>query len=683
MADNNENEEDLTELAEKAKMLAKATGRDEGDVLADLMDDGVLNESNKKSEDLVSQLKEAAELISTVQAINKEVSENTVLNGGENKTEVEVNTTLEGDVVDRAIASAHRKVNELKKIALIIAPVFLLLTGGSMEAFGMINLFGSEDDDDEDMYYEDEYWGCTSWDAANYDPMANIDDGTCYWDDSPGEIRGCMDPGADNYDPMAEQDDGSCYYEPDPCENLQVIQTQDPSFRLIGESNNAEVIFYLKHDKGPECDGKVFVDVMISLYYNNGFQSTLDFGQGGSHSITANPQSQFEVRDGMLNGLGDGEWTVETRWRLGNGPENCCVMSDIIEIENDEPETECDAELINTNGELLSDEKGITMSADVYIDNEFNCDEYNFELYFRLYKDETFLEWQTTEPGIIMESDRGDYRFWDFEDLETGEYSLSMHLYLPDSPWHENGLVWEVFFDETIIVPDDTEPCNAAVHNHYRGHENNDPNSTTMIVAFYLEPDESCGTIDWKIELYQAGYSSNYTRSGSVSGGAESISQTFNDMAPGNWIPRITLEHEGVQVEQVQFWSLDIVEPEPTPCEINLYDIALGTNSTHATVAYDIDCGYGSETGGFNVSVQFSVYDVNGTSTGNGSGPITFETDLHYIEGYIQDIHTLILTNFTSSNATNYDFYWYAIWIDANGEQQFIEIKWLNRELNE
>ena len=117
------------ELVARAKVLAEATGRDFEDVIADLADDGILNESNKENDaDLITQLKKAAELMGAVQEINKEVAENTVLNGGDNKTEVNVDTTLEGDIVDRAIASVNRKVVELKKIALIIAPVFLLVS---------------------------------------------------------------------------------------------------------------------------------------------------------------------------------------------------------------------------------------------------------------------------------------------------------------------------------------------------------------------------------------------------------------------------------------------------------------------------------------------------------------------------------------------------------------------------
>ena len=137
-----ENPDDFDMLVRKAKTLAEATGRSEEDVLADLMDDGVLNESNKEKRDLVSELKEAAELINTVQAINREVSDNKVLNGNGNSTNVEIETTLEGDIVDRAIESVQRKAENIKKILILISPLFLLLGGGSLEMFGVTNMVG-------------------------------------------------------------------------------------------------------------------------------------------------------------------------------------------------------------------------------------------------------------------------------------------------------------------------------------------------------------------------------------------------------------------------------------------------------------------------------------------------------------------------------------------------------------
>jgi len=112
--------------------------------------------------------------------------------------------------------------------------------------------------------------------------------------------------------------------------------------------------------------------------------------------------------------------------------------------------------------------------------------------------------------------------------------------------------------------------------------------------------------------------------------------------------------------------------------------ITLQTNNTTATVAFDLDCGYyENDLEGYNVSVQFLIYHVNEKNSGaNGTGPLEWTTQLYFIEGYTDDIRTLALDNFTVENTTHYDFYWYAIWTDADGNQQFIEQTWLNRELS-
>jgi hypothetical protein len=46
--------------------------------------------------------------------------------------------------------------------------------------------------------------GCADPVALNYDPQANLDDGSCEY------IDGCTDPRARNYDPLATRNDGSC-----------------------------------------------------------------------------------------------------------------------------------------------------------------------------------------------------------------------------------------------------------------------------------------------------------------------------------------------------------------------------------------------------------------------------------------------------------------------------------------
>ena len=161
------------------------------------------------------------------------------------------------------------------------------------------------------------------------------------------------------------------------------------------------------------------------------------------------------------------------------------------------------------------------------------------------------------------------------------------------------------------------------------------------------------------------------------------ISHVFDGVAIGNsWIPRITATVEGEQKEQVMFWGIDVIEQEPDYCEINLYWIDIGTNATHASVGYDLDCGYDdNELDGYNVSVQFLVYEI-GSANNSSAQPILYETRVHYIQGWVEDNNFITITNFTDSNNTHYDFYWYATWIDGDGESQMFEEKWLNRELN-
>ena len=61
---------------------------------------------------------------------------------------------------------------------------------------------------DSDIMGDFEVYGCTDPNFAEFNPLANIDDGSC----STPVVLGCTNPAATNYDPNANTDDGSCIF---------------------------------------------------------------------------------------------------------------------------------------------------------------------------------------------------------------------------------------------------------------------------------------------------------------------------------------------------------------------------------------------------------------------------------------------------------------------------------------
>lgn len=403
------------EIREKAKVIAEATGRSEQAIIDDLMDDGIVNLSNEEKKDpsLVEQLKEAAELIATVQSINQQVSDNTVLNGGNNKTEVAVETTLEGDIIDRAIESVQRKADNIKKIAVTLVPVFLLLTGGSMEAVGITNFFGSNDsDDDYDPTYV-EYGGCLVPDAENYDPDADYEDGSCYWDDNNGggggppecepdwwwqneaifdhdhdgqgynndlrvqvdfrDLAQCnehMNNGYfeimvgdedrvleynfhdefninEHYLNLAAGDyyvsvdyytyDGSHWSGPtawvtiesEPTCDTDLIHKEAELYLL--NSNELEVAMIIQSNN--DCEDEI--DFMFSLYRNDTYQSTVEYGVLPVFTVSGTGEYRITLSHSDWKNLGEGLWNLETRFYTESDGEVCCIMTNKVEVKSD------------------------------------------------------------------------------------------------------------------------------------------------------------------------------------------------------------------------------------------------------------------------------------------------------------------------------------------------------------
>ncbi len=674
-----EEKPDMDELREKAEVIAEATGRSVEAIIEDLLDDGIVNLSNEeKQTDLVAQLKEAAELITTVQSISQEVSDNTVLNGGENKTDILVETTLEGDVVDRAIESLQLKADNIKKLVITLAPIFLLLTGGSMEAFGIIDIWDSEsEDDDYDPYYA-EIYGCTAPDAENYMGEATMDDGSCYWDDNNGGGGG-----------------------PPPA-NCQWTWS-DNSF--LDNENFLVIRANFGDDSCPhEMEGRFIVE----LHRNDEYQTEYEWD---NIKFKQNYEVQHSFSD-LEEGIYRNHFIFETydgsSWNW-DSPNTHEVYDDSCY-----PQTELDNPSLSAEGNDLIIDLVFSDLSDCGQDIQINIEVWRDG---QLYDTLTYGE---VHEGVYWIDSIGDTTIRvqgkaELMDIPDGDdwtvKARYRHANSDGSPYESewfqsNSIVIDEIDDaiygctditatnyDTMATDDDgsceyppDEPCEVEIQNHYRGHVAEDEEQDAILVAFRIVPNNCEDEIvEIDIELYQNGYDANYSHWFEINGDNQytDVSHTFDGVAVGNsWTPRITATLDDEQLEQVLFWGIDVVEQEPEYCEINLYDIIIGTNDTHASVGYDLDCGYATnDLDGYNVSVQFLVYEV-GSANNSSAQPIVWETKLSYIKGWESDNRYMTLTNFTSNNTTHYDFYWYATWTDGNGDMQMIERKWLNRELS-
>tara|TARA_R110000824_G_scaffold271624_5_gene460120 strand:+ start:844 stop:1758 length:915 start_codon:yes stop_codon:yes gene_type:complete len=185
--------EDVEDALKRAEELASLTGRTRKDVVADLLDDGKLN--NSAGEDVMPKK----------------------------------------DFLD----VAQEKAEKFKKLLTTLVPILLLMGSIGAEGMGLVDVTGWGEDSvwgDDDEYWPSIIWGCTDEDANNYDGEADEDDDTCQFDpdscedeDSDGvcdedEVDGCQDGNATNYDSSATEDDDSCIYPEPPCEiNLYEI----------------------------------------------------------------------------------------------------------------------------------------------------------------------------------------------------------------------------------------------------------------------------------------------------------------------------------------------------------------------------------------------------------------------------------------------------------------------------
>jgi len=556
---------DMDELLEKAEVIAEATGRSIEAIIEDLLDDGIVNLSNEdKQTDLVAQLKEAAELITTVQAISQEVSENTVLNGGENKTDVVVETTLEGDVVDRAIESLQLKADNIKKLVITLAPIFLLLTGGSMEAFGIIDIWDSESD--SDYTYEVDIWGCTAFDANNFMPEATIDDGSCWWDDNNGGGGG----------------------PPVNCD----WTWEDNSYIDNGNFLVISAIF-----ASPNCPHEMEGNFYVELIKDGEYQIE---GQKNGIRFKENYNLEHSFTD-----LKSGVYRNHFRFEAYNGS---YWNWDSVET-HEVYDTSCYSQTELDNPSLSVE--GNDLVIDLVFSDLGDCG-------------------QDIQINIEVWRDGQLYDTLAYGEVHDGVYRIDS---IGDTTIRVQGKA------ELMDIPDGDDWTVKARYRHANADDS--PYESEWFQSNSIVIDE----ID-----------------DAIYGCTDDTATNYDTMAT---------DDDG-----------SCEYPPDEYCEINLYDIVIGTNDTHASVGYDLDCGYEpNDFEGYNVSVQFLVYDI-GSANNSSAQPLVWNTTTCYTEGWISDTKYMTLTNFTHGNITKYDFYWYVTWIDGNGDMQMIERTWLNRELS-
>ena len=277
---------DIQASLENADEIAELTGRSKSDIIADLLDDGKLNNSNA-------------------------IKENT-------------------SAIDRATEMAGKT----HKLLTAIIPILILLAGSGLELGGIIDLTpaGEGDDDwgwEDNDPYADVYWGCTDWDAENYDEYATDDDGTCYY----------------------EQDEHSLD-----------IQNQELS---LGSTENELLVEFGLVVEGDFCcdDIELAWEIEVNGFYDDGLRRVT------YHSYDEEGYIELEER---WSDMPEGNYhaRVEVKWMNEIWDEE---TTNGITIEAEEPEENCNGSFYNP--EVKLELYNNTTDMQIYWDADWSCDE--------------------------------------------------------------------------------------------------------------------------------------------------------------------------------------------------------------------------------------------------------------------------------------------------------------------
>ena len=172
-----------------------------------------------------------------------------------------------------------------------------------------------------------QYSGCTDQLASNYDEGAAVNDGSC-------EYGGCMDPGAVNYDETATIDDGSCDYlgctdseavnydetatiDDGSCDYLGCTDSEAVNYDDTATIDDGSCVFL--EDLQPSIDGYTYGVVQIGdqVWFSENLRTTV-----------------YSNGDAIPGGLTDGEWASTTAGATavyGEGDSFCAHLSPDID----------------------------------------------------------------------------------------------------------------------------------------------------------------------------------------------------------------------------------------------------------------------------------------------------------------------------------------------------------------